>query len=111
MVADVIDVETMKNGSTRSAGYVSVLGVMTKAAFSMGGVALLLLAAFDYETASEVVNAPQQLFSLAFLYTIVPSIALVGALYLCWDWPLNAELHSRIRRVISRQKSRAVTDH
>lgn len=109
MVADVIDLETMKTGRVRSAGYISVLGVITKAAFSMGGLALLLLSLVDYDTAAQVANGPQTLFWLAFLYTIVPSLALVCALYLCWDWPVNAYQHSRIRRIIARRSSRVVT--
>ncbi len=109
MVADVIDLETMKTGSARSAGYISVLGVITKAALSMGGLALLLLSVFDYDTSGKVASAPEGLYWLSFHYTIVPSIALVGALYLCWDWPLDAEQHSRIRRIIARRKSRFVT--
>ncbi len=109
MVADVIDVETMKTGETRSAGYISVLGVITKAALSMGGVALLLLAAFDYDTSGTAANGADGLFWLAFFYTIVPGIALIAALALCWNWPLDARKHSRLRGIITRRRNRAVT--
>ncbi len=43
MMADVIDLDTLKSGDARTGGYFAIFGFMSKLALSVGGVALIAL--------------------------------------------------------------------
>jgi Na+/melibiose symporter-like transporter len=106
MIADVIDVDTMRTGDARNGSYFSVLGFASKVAHSIGGTALVLLAAIGYDTALGAVHGPAELGWLAILYAIVPTLALLAALGLCWSWPLTASRHAKLRRILDRRSER-----
>lgn len=106
MMADVIDLDTMKTGDARNGSYFAVLGFISKVALSVGGTALVLLAVVGYDTALGAVNGPGELLWLAVLYAIVPTVALMAALQLCWTWPLTAARHAQLRRILERRSER-----
>jgi glycoside/pentoside/hexuronide:cation symporter, GPH family len=106
MMADVIDLDTMKTGDARNGSYFSVLGFISKVALSVGGTALIFLAVVGYDTALGAVNGPTELLWLAILYAIVPTVALLAALHLCWTWPLTATRHDKLRRILERRSAR-----
>jgi hypothetical protein len=58
MMADVIDLDTMKTGDARNGSYFAVLGFISKVALSVGGTALVLLALVGYDTAQGAVHGP-----------------------------------------------------
>jgi glycoside/pentoside/hexuronide:cation symporter, GPH family len=103
MMADVIDLDTMKTGDARNGSYFSVLGFISKVALSVGGTALVFLALVGYDTALGAVNGPTELLWLAVLYAIVPTVALLAALHLCWTWPLTAIRHDKLRRILEKR--------
>jgi glycoside/pentoside/hexuronide:cation symporter, GPH family len=106
MLADVIDLDTMKTGDARNGSYYAVLGFISKVALSIGGTALIMLALVGYDTAQGAVHGPVELLWLAILYAIVPTVALLGALYLCWTWPLTATRHAKLRRILEKRNAR-----
>jgi len=106
MMADVIDLDTMKTGDARNGSYFSVLGFVSKVALSIGGTALILLSVVGYDTALGAVHGPDELLWLAILYAIVPTVALLAALQLCWTWPLTAERHVQLRRILEKRSER-----
>jgi Na+/melibiose symporter-like transporter len=106
MVADVIDVDTMRTGDARNGSYFSVLGFLSKVATSVGGAALVILSIVGYDTGREAANGPDELRWLAILYAIVPTVALLTALQLCWTWPLTAARHARVRRILDKRANR-----
>jgi glycoside/pentoside/hexuronide:cation symporter, GPH family len=106
MMADVIDVDTIKSGDARSGSYFAVLGFTSKLALSVGGTSLILLAMVGYNTTIGAVNTPAALTWLGVLYAIVPTISLLAALYLCWTWPMTAELHAKVERLMTRRGMR-----
>jgi glycoside/pentoside/hexuronide:cation symporter, GPH family len=106
MMADVIDLDTMKTGDARNGSYFSVLGFISKVALSVGGTALVLLALVGYDTALGAVHGPTELLWLAILYAIVPTVALLAALHLCWTWPLTAVRHDKLRRILEKRSVR-----
>jgi glycoside/pentoside/hexuronide:cation symporter, GPH family len=106
MMADVIDLDTMKTGDARHGSYFSVIGFVSKAALSVGGTALMLLALVGYDTSLGATHGPTELLWLAFLYAIVPTLALLCALYLCWTWPLTARRHAKLRRILEKRSVR-----
>ncbi len=106
MMADVIDVDTLKSGDARAASYFSILGFMTKLAYSVGGFSLVALAFVGYDTSIGGTNGSAELLWLGILYAIVPTLSFSLALYLCWTWPLNAGKHARLQRLLERRMQR-----
>jgi len=106
MMADVIDLDTLKSGDARTGSYVAVMGFMTKLATSVGGFALIALAVVGYQTAPGAVNGATELEWLAVLYAIVPTISFAGALYLCWTWPLTSVKHAKLQRLLVTRQER-----
>jgi GPH family glycoside/pentoside/hexuronide:cation symporter len=106
MLADVVDLDTLRSGSARPASYYSILGFMTKCAASFGGLSLPILGYVGYQTARGSVNGPEELMWLGVLYAIVPTALFLVALYLSVTWPLNATLHAKVQRIVEKRLSR-----
>jgi Na+/melibiose symporter-like transporter len=109
MMADVIDLDTMRSGDPRAGSYFAILGFMTKVAYSIGGLSLVALAIVGYNTAVGASHSASELTWLGILYAIVPTTMFVFALYLCWTWPLTADRHAKLQRILEvKQARRAV---
>jgi len=106
MMADVIDLDTLRSGDARAGGYFSIHGFMTKLAQSMGGISLVVLAMVGYNTAAGASHGPSELLWLGVLYTIVPTASFAAALYLCWTWPLTSDKHAKLQRLLQTRNER-----
>jgi Na+/melibiose symporter-like transporter len=107
MLADVIDLDTMRTGDARTGSYFSVYGFATKLASSIGGFSLVALAMVGYNTAIDAVNTPDKLVWLGVLYAIVPTVLFAFALFLTWTWPLSSTKHAQLQRLLERRQARA----
>tara|TARA_R110002073_G_scaffold26735_2_gene87333 strand:- start:1668 stop:3065 length:1398 start_codon:yes stop_codon:yes gene_type:complete len=106
MLADVVDLDTLRSGSARPASYYSILGFVTKCAVSFGGLSLPILGYLGYQATRGVINGPEELMWLGVLYAIVPTVLFIVALYLCVTWPLTATLHAKVQRIVEKRLSR-----
>jgi len=106
MLADVIDVDTLRSGDARTGSYFAIMGFMSKLAHSVGGFALIALAWVGYDTAVGAIHSPSSLLWLSVLYAIVPTAAFAIGLYLCWTWPLTRERHDRLQHLIEIRQAR-----
>jgi Na+/melibiose symporter-like transporter len=106
MMADVIDLDTLKSGDARTGGYFAILGFMSKLALSVGGLALIALAWIGYGTSPGAVHDATQLRWLAVLYAIVPTLAFMLGLYLCWTWPLTRSKHEQLQQLLETRQNR-----
>jgi GPH family glycoside/pentoside/hexuronide:cation symporter len=106
MLADVVDLDTVKSGSPRPASYMAILGFMTKCAASFGGLSLPILGAVGYSAAAGAINGPDELMWLGILYAVVPTVVFIIAFYLCITWPLTAPVHERLQRLVERKQLR-----
>jgi len=106
MLADVIDLDTLKSGDARTGGYYSIYGFMSKVALSIGGTSLIALSLVGYDTAIGAVHGATELLWLGVLYAIVPTVLFVLALYLCWTWPLTASKHAQLQRLLETKEAR-----
>ena len=97
MLADVVDIDTMRSGDARTGGYFAVHGFMTKCAASFGGLSLPVLALAGYSATSGAQNDDTALLWLGILYALVPTVLFVFAFWLTWTWPLSAARHARMR--------------
>ncbi|MFT6643914.1 MAG: GPH family glycoside/pentoside/hexuronide:cation symporter [Patiriisocius sp.] len=106
MLADVVDLDTLRSGSARPASYYSILGFMTKCAASFGGLSLPILGYVGYQTAKGSVNGPEELMWLGILYAMVPTTLFIVAFYLSVTWPLTAKLHAKVQRIVEKRLAR-----
>jgi len=106
MMADVIDLDTLRSGDARTGGYFAILGFMSKLALSVGGLALIALAWVGYDTGKGAVHDEHALTWLAILYAIVPTVSFMFGLYLCWTWPLTRTKHARLQRLLETRQNR-----
>ncbi len=109
MLADVVDLDSIRSGAARPASYFAILGFITKCAASFGGLSLPILAFIGYSTAPEVINGPTELMWLGALYGIVPTVVYIYALYLCVTWPLNEKMHKKVERILEKKYQRQVS--
>lgn len=109
MLADAIDLDTLRSGDPRPGGYFSVYNFMTKTTQSIGGTSLMILSVIGYNTAIGATNGPTQLLWLGGLYALVPTALFMLALYLCWTWPLTAAKHAQLQRLVERREARRST--
>ena len=103
MLADVVDLDTVRSGSSRPASYLSIHGFMTKCAASFGGLSLPLLGMVGFSAAAGANNGPDELRWLGILYAIVPTVLFIVALYLSLTWPLTAAIHARVQKLVLRK--------
>jgi len=106
MLADVVDLDTIRSGDARTGGYFAVLGFMTKCAASFGGFSLPLLGLVGYDAGPDAVNGPVERLWLGVMYALVPTAVFGLALYLSWTWPLTPERHARIQALLERRIAR-----
>ncbi len=106
MLADVVDLDTLKSGDARTGGYYSIYGFMTKVAHSIGGTSLVMLAVVGYNTSVGATHGPVELLWLGVLYAIVPTVLFCLALYMTWTWPLTAGKHAQLRRLLEAKEAR-----
>lgn len=111
MLADVIDLDTLRSGDPRVGSYYSIFGFMTKVAHSIGGTSLMILAFIGYNTSVGASHTDQQLLILGSLYAIVPTVLFCFALYLCWSWPLTSAKHSQLQRLLEAKEFRKKQRH
>lgn len=108
MQADVIDLDTLRSRQHRAGLYFALWGVATKLALALAvGIAfpLLDLAGLgpDQETTS-----PSGIFALAVLYSLLPAAIKLASVALIAGYPITADRHRRIRRLIELRAARAV---
>ena len=106
MLADVVDLDTIRTGAARPASYYAILGFVTKCAASFGGLSLPILAFVGYSTEAGVVNGPRELMWLGALYGVVPTVVFVVAFYLSVTWPLNDRMHTKVVRILGKRYER-----
>ncbi|MBT4159847.1 MAG: MFS transporter [Gammaproteobacteria bacterium] len=110
MLADVVDLDTIRSGTARPASYFALLGFITKCAASFGGLSLPILAFIGYSTDPGITNGTSELMWLGALYGIVPTVVFVFAFYLSITWPLNATMHTKVERILAKKYERQMVD-
>ena len=108
MLADVVDLDTIRSGAARPASYYAILGFVTKCAASFGGLSLPILAYIGYSMAAGAVHETHELMWLGALYGVVPTVVFVFAFYLCITWPLTERMHQKVERILGKRYSRQV---
>jgi Na+/melibiose symporter-like transporter len=105
MLADVVDLDSLRSGGRRAGSLFALSGMTGKMATAFGSgvsVNLLALAGFNASGAAGA-NTAAQLNALALIYTMGPAVFFVSALWLVWHYPLTRERHAELRAALERE--------
>ncbi len=98
MVADVIDVDTLRIGRPRAGVLMALAGVNVKLALMIGVfVATAFPTWFGFEPSREI-NTPQAEFSVAVSYAWLTCLFWIAAVPLFWFYPLTREKQMETRK-------------
>lgn len=107
MVADTVDVDTVRTGKSRAGTYYAWTGAITKLAIGVGAfVGTALPAAFGFENAN-LTNSASAQFALLVTYAWVPMVIMAGATPFFWFYPLTEAKQQALRREIEARRESA----
>jgi len=112
MLADVVDVDSLRSGGRRAGVFFALAGMTSKGATAFGsGISVNFLALTGFDPSGQIgANDVSQLTSLAVLYAIVPAIFFCSALYIAWHYPLTSERHAEIRAELTAREDEGPGD-
>jgi GPH family glycoside/pentoside/hexuronide:cation symporter len=103
MEADVIDYDELLSGRRREGLYVGIWSITKKLTAALGvGLALAVLGASGY--VPNVQQSQSVQLTLRILYALVPSLCNIVAFVIALAYPIDANLHGRIRAAIRERK-------
>ncbi len=103
MIADVVDIDTLKTGQARNGLYFAMVGMLGKIGIAFGAlVGTTLPTLFGFQTANAV-NSPEALFALLVTYAWVPMVIMGLAAPFFWFYPLTEQEQKRLRSEIERK--------
>jgi Na+/melibiose symporter-like transporter len=102
MLADVVDLDSLKTGGRRAGTFFALNGMIAKVS-SMVAVwaAAVLISAFGFTPGVE--NSESAVLALRVLYCLGCAAFFLPALYLTWTYPLTKEKHEELRRELEAQ--------
>lgn len=96
ILADLVDLDTHRNGSQRTGAFFALWSLAQKFALAgSGGLALILLGWIGFS--AEGGNTPAALWSLTLLYAAAPIVLKAIAIALMWRFPLDAAAQADLR--------------
>ncbi|MDJ0950542.1 MAG: MFS transporter [Alphaproteobacteria bacterium] len=100
MLADIVDLDTLRSGDHRAGRYFALWAAAGKLAMALAlGVAFPALAAFGFSPQTGPTGS-LGLLGLAVLFGVAPAMLKLVAAGVIWGFPLTAEAHAAIRRRI-----------
>ena len=107
MVADTVDVDTVRTGKSRAGTYYAWTGAITKLAIGAGAfVGTALPAAFGFENAN-LTNSASAQFALLVTYAWVPMVIMAAATPFFWFYPLTEARQKALRLEIEARRESA----
>ncbi|MBG53534.1 MAG: MFS transporter [Rhodobiaceae bacterium] len=107
MLADVVDLDTMRTGEHRTGLLFAFLGMVRKIFEAAGvGIALPFIAFWGFDPQSGT-QTDLGVLSIILMYCLLPLALWLGSLAIIWNFPLTAERHARIRAAYDRRLLRA----
>lgn len=106
MLADVVDLDTMRTGEHRTGLLFAFLGMIRKMFEAAGvGIALPFIAFMGFDPQGDS-QTEAGILGIVFMYCLLPLTLWVGSLAIIWNFPLTAERHARIREAYDRRTRR-----
>lgn len=107
MLADVVDVDSLRTGGRRAGNYFALVGMMVKLAIAFGmGTSLIVVGALGFDAAAGIEGSTAMgVLALRIGYTMGPVVFYAAAMGLIWSYPLTPLRHARLRaRVESKNR-------
>lgn len=109
MIADTADIDTAETLDRQQGLFFAALTMVQKLGYALGaGLPLLLLGAFDYNSAAEERELP--LFALSVSYSVIPAVLVLVAAVIALRYTLTADRHREIRRKIDAEMASETND-
>lgn len=106
ILADVVDLDTLKSGEPRAAFIFAFIGMVRKTFEAMGvGIALPLLAWAGFN-AQSTENSPEALFVLLLMFCVVPLILWLISIAIILRYPITHARQQRLRAALERRMAR-----
>jgi Na+/melibiose symporter-like transporter len=103
MIADVVDIDTLKTGQARNGLYFAMVGMLGKIGIALGALlGTSLPALFGFQSAA-VENTPEALFALLVTYAWVPMLLMGLAAPWFWFYPLTEARQKELRAEIEQR--------
>ncbi|MEE4359940.1 MAG: MFS transporter [Pseudomonadales bacterium] len=108
MLADVVDIDSMRTGGRRAGAYFALMGMTVKLAIAFGtGASLNAVGLLGFDAAGGVEGSTALgVLTLRIVYTMGPVLFFGSALYLVWSYPLTPVRHARLRASLARREAR-----
>ncbi len=106
MLADVVDLDTMRTGEHRTGFLFAFLGMVRKIFEAAGvGIALPFIAYMGFDPQADS-QTELGTFAITMIYCLVPLALWIVSVAVIWNFPLTAERHARIRAAYARKSAR-----
>jgi glycoside/pentoside/hexuronide:cation symporter, GPH family len=111
MLADVVDVDSLRSGGRRAGTYFALVGMMVKIAIAFGmGTSLIVVGALGFDAATGIAGSTDiGVLALRIGYTMGPVVFYASAMWLIWSYPLTPARHARLRERVERKNQRLAT--
>lgn len=111
IIADVVDLDTLKSGEPRAAFIFAFIGMVRKVFEAMGvGIALPILAYAGFNAQSSD-NSPEALLTLLIMFCIVPLLLWLVSIAIILRYPITRERQQRLRSALERRIARRAQIH
>lgn len=111
IIADVVDLDTLKSGEPRAAFIFAFIGMVRKVFEAMGvGIALPILAYAGFNAQSSD-NSPEALLTLLIMFCIVPLLLWLISIAIILRYPITQERQKRLRSALERRIARRSEMH
>ena len=111
IIADVVDLDTLKSGEPRAAFIFAFIGMVRKVFEAMGvGIALPILAYAGFDAQSRD-NSPEALLTLLIMFCIVPLLLWLISIAIILRYPITQERQKRLRSALERRIARRSEMH
>lgn len=105
MIADCIDYGALKGGDKVSGSYIAFFNLFDKGALAVAAlIALPMLQWVGFDAKAD--NSPETLQWVRIIGLLAPSLIILAAIALFWNYPLNARKHQAVLKAIARRKPR-----
>ena len=106
MLADVVDLDTMRTGEHRTGFLFAFLGMVRKFFEAAGvGIALPLIAYMGFDPQAET-QTDLGTFGITMVYCLLPLCLWICSVMIIWNFLLTSERHARIRAAYERKARR-----
>ncbi|WP_291845124.1 MFS transporter [Maricaulis sp.] len=108
MLADVVDIDSVRSGGRRAGTYFAVLGLSEKlAAAIFTGMALGIVGTLGYQASGDLeASSAVGVLSLRLVYCLGPIALYALSVPLIWGYPLTPDRHARLHAGLARKLDR-----